>query len=84
MIFLSKEFAKFQIFFQSFGAPIAKQQMIQAKLADMAVQIESARLLMYKAAALKDKGKTDNFLHKSRRQWDSRVYSMTDDGNVNI
>ena len=34
--------------------------MIQSKIADMGVQIESARLLMYKAAALKDKGK-DNF-----------------------
>ena len=28
--------------------------MIQTKIADMAVQIESARLLMYRAAALKD------------------------------
>ena len=41
---------------QSFGAPISKLQMIQSKLADMALRIESARLLMYKAAALKDKG----------------------------
>ena len=30
--------------------------MIQAKIADMAVQIDSARLLMYRAAALKDIG----------------------------
>jgi len=42
---------------QSFGAPIAKLQMIQAKIADMAVRIESARLLNYKAAALKDIGR---------------------------
>jgi butyryl-CoA dehydrogenase len=42
---------------QSFGAPIAKLQMIQAKIADMAIRIESARLLNYKAAALKDKGR---------------------------
>ena len=41
----------------SFGAPISKLQMIQSKIADMAVQIESARLLMYRAAALKDIGK---------------------------
>lgn len=41
----------------SFGAPIAKLQLIQAKIADMALRIESARLLMYKAAALKDKGR---------------------------
>ena len=41
---------------QSFGSPIAKLQLIQAKIADMALRIESARLLNYKAAALKDKG----------------------------
>ena len=41
----------------SFGAPIAKLQLIQAKLADMALQIEAARLLIYKSAALKDSGK---------------------------
>ena len=42
----------------SFGAPIAKLQLIQAKLADMALQIEAARLLIYKSAALKDSGNT--------------------------
>ena len=39
---------------KSFGAPIAKTQMIQHKIADMAVKIESARLLNYQAAVLKD------------------------------
>src|SRR5258708_25825465 len=32
-------------------------QAIQFKLADMATQIEAARLLMYRAAAMKDNGK---------------------------
>lgn len=41
----------------AFNAPILKLQMIQHKLADMEVHIESARLLTYKAAALKDEGK---------------------------
>ena len=41
----------------SFGAPIAKLQLIQSKLADMALKIESARLLIYKSAALKDAGR---------------------------
>jgi len=41
----------------SFGAPIAKLQMIQSKIADMALRIEMAELMMYKAAALKDAGK---------------------------
>jgi alkylation response protein AidB-like acyl-CoA dehydrogenase len=41
----------------AFGKPIAKFQAIQAKLADMATEIEAARLLTYKAALLKDAGK---------------------------
>lgn len=41
----------------AFSAPILKMQIIQQKLADMALRIESARLLTYKAAALKDAGK---------------------------
>lgn len=39
----------------AFGKPIAKLQSIQNKLADMALKIESARLLTWKAAWLKDK-----------------------------
>ena len=39
-----------------FGAPISKNQAIAWKLADMATEIEAARLLVYKAAYLADKG----------------------------
>jgi alkylation response protein AidB-like acyl-CoA dehydrogenase len=39
---------------RAFGKPISKFQAIQAKLADMATEIEAARLLVYKAALLKD------------------------------
>jgi short-chain 2-methylacyl-CoA dehydrogenase len=42
----------------AFGKPISKYQAIQAKLADMATEIEAARLLTYKAALEKDAGKT--------------------------
>jgi len=42
---------------QSFGQPISKLQMIQSKIADMALRIEMSELMMYKAAALKDAGK---------------------------
>ncbi len=41
----------------SFGRPIAEFQAIQWKLADMATQIEAARLLTWRAAAMKDAGK---------------------------
>ena len=42
---------------KAFGKPISQHQAIQFKLADMATQIEAARLLVYKAAWLKDEGK---------------------------
>src|SRR5205814_3546389 len=42
---------------EQFGKPIAEFQAIQFKLADMAVQVEAARLLMYRAAYMKDSGK---------------------------
>jgi len=40
-----------------FGQPIAKFQAIQWMLADMATEIDAARLMVYRAAALKDAGK---------------------------
>lgn len=42
---------------QQFGKPISEFQAIQFKLADMATQIEAARLLTLQAAFLKDNGK---------------------------
>jgi alkylation response protein AidB-like acyl-CoA dehydrogenase len=41
---------------QTFGQPIAQYQAIQWKLADMAVDIDAARLLTLRAAARKDAG----------------------------
>ena len=41
---------------KTFGKPIAEHQAIQFKLADMATQVEAARLLTLKAARLKDAG----------------------------
>jgi alkylation response protein AidB-like acyl-CoA dehydrogenase len=40
----------------TFGKPIAQHQAIQIKLADMATKIEASRLLIYSAAAKKDRG----------------------------
>jgi alkylation response protein AidB-like acyl-CoA dehydrogenase len=42
---------------QQFGQPIANFQAIQFKLADMATEIEAARVMVYKAAWLKDQGR---------------------------
>ncbi len=41
---------------RAFGAPIGSFQAIQWKLADMAVEVDAARLLTLQAAALKDAG----------------------------
>jgi alkylation response protein AidB-like acyl-CoA dehydrogenase len=43
---------------QAFGQPIGKFQAIQAKIADLSAQIEAARLLVYRAAILKDRGES--------------------------
>jgi len=41
---------------EAFGKPIARHQAVAFKLADMALKIEAARLLVYRAAWLKDQG----------------------------
>ena len=48
---------------KAFGKPISQHQAIQFKLADMATQIEAARLLVYKAAWIKDQGQ--DYAHAS-------------------
>jgi alkylation response protein AidB-like acyl-CoA dehydrogenase len=48
---------------KAFGKPISQHQAIQFKLADMATTIEAARLLVYKAAWLKDQG--EDYSHAS-------------------
>jgi butyryl-CoA dehydrogenase len=41
---------------KTFGKPIAPHQAIAFKLADMATEIDAARLLVWRAATMKDKG----------------------------
>lgn len=41
---------------EAFGKPISQHQAIAFKIADMATEIEAARLLVYRAAAMKDLG----------------------------
>ena len=62
---LSLKYAKER---KAFGKYIAEFQAIQWKIADMATQIEAARLLTYKAAYLKDQGK-DYHLHASMAKY---------------
>jgi glutaryl-CoA dehydrogenase (non-decarboxylating) len=44
-----------------FRKPISKHQMIQAQIADMAVEHQAAQLLVYRAAWLKDNGKPNQY-----------------------
>jgi glutaryl-CoA dehydrogenase (non-decarboxylating) len=44
-----------------FGKPISKHQMIQAQIAEMAVEHEASRLLVYRAAWLKDQGRPNQY-----------------------
>jgi butyryl-CoA dehydrogenase len=43
---------------KSFGVPIGQHQMVQWMLADMAVSLEAARMLTWRAAWLKDAGRS--------------------------
>ncbi len=45
---------------KQFGKPISEFQVIQHKLADMAMNIDAARLLTYRAGWLKDQGQSVN------------------------
>ena len=50
---------------RQFGQPIAAFQAIRWKLADLAVKIEAARLLTYRAAVMKDEGAPRTSLESS-------------------
>jgi acyl-CoA dehydrogenase len=50
--------AKYSLERKQFGKELAKFQAIQFKLADMAAKVQSARLLTYHAAWLKDQGQS--------------------------
>lgn len=52
----SIEYARTRI---QFGRPIGKFQMIQEQIAEMYINHEAARILVYQAAANKDRGKDD-------------------------
>ncbi|MCM2253603.1 MAG: acyl-CoA dehydrogenase family protein [Ramlibacter sp.] len=44
-----------------FGKPISQHQMIQAQIAEMAVEHQAAQMLVYRAAWLKDNGKPSQY-----------------------
>ncbi len=67
---LALEYAKQR---KSFGKSISEHQAIAFKLADMATQIEAARLLVYKAAWLKDQGENYTLAGSMAKLFASKV-----------
>ena len=58
---------------KAFGKPLIEHQAIQFKLADMFTEIEAAKLLVYKAAWLVDKGTPDPALSSAAKLFASEV-----------
>jgi len=58
---------------KQFGKPISSFQAIQWKLADMATEIEAARLLVYRAADMKDRGEDVNTASAMAKLFSSEV-----------
>jgi alkylation response protein AidB-like acyl-CoA dehydrogenase len=67
---LAKEYSKER---KAFGKEIHKHQAIAFKLADMATEIEAARLLILKAAKLKDEGQNFDKMSAMAKLYASRV-----------
>jgi alkylation response protein AidB-like acyl-CoA dehydrogenase len=61
---------------KQFGAPIAKNQGISFKLADMATRVEAARLLVYRAANLKDLGQPTGLAASMAKMFSSDTAMM--------
>jgi alkylation response protein AidB-like acyl-CoA dehydrogenase len=69
---------------KAFGHPISEYQAIQWKLADMATQIEAARLLTLRAATAKDAGKKVTKLSAMAKLYASEVAVKVSEESVQI
>jgi alkylation response protein AidB-like acyl-CoA dehydrogenase len=67
-----------------FGRPIAEFQAIQFKLADMATQIDAARLLTYRSAAMKNAGKPTTKESSMAKLYASEVAVRVSEESVQI
>jgi alkylation response protein AidB-like acyl-CoA dehydrogenase len=56
-----------------FGRPLARLQLVQELLAEMAVETETARLLTWRAAALADAGQSYTLAASQAKYWASEV-----------
>ncbi len=78
---VSRDYAKQR---QTFGAPIATRQAIAFKLADMAIEIDGARLLVWEAAWKLDQGQDATREAALARHQAQRVALEVADGAVQV
>jgi len=69
---------------QQFGVSIGKHQSIQSMLADMATELEAARLMVYRAALLRDQGKDFSQASAMAKLYASETASRITDMAVQI
>src|SRR5579864_1108986 len=69
---------------QAFGQPISKFQTIQAKLANMSTEIEATRLLVHKAAHLKDSDRSFSLTAAQAKLKSGRLAVRAADAAVQI
>ncbi len=69
---------------QQFGKPIGEFQAIQFKLANMATEIEAARMLTQKAAYYRDTGKNINLVAAQAKMFASEVATRAANESVQI
>jgi alkylation response protein AidB-like acyl-CoA dehydrogenase len=69
---------------EQFGRPIAGFQAISHRLADMATQLEAARLMVYHAASLLDQGQRDMKVASMAKLFASEMANQVADGTSRI
>ncbi len=78
---VSRDYAKER---ETFGQPIATRQAIAFKLADMAIEIDGARLLVWEAATALDRGEDVTRLARLAYDQTMRVALTVTDGAVQV
>jgi alkylation response protein AidB-like acyl-CoA dehydrogenase len=67
-----------------FGVPIGKHQMVQTMIADMATEVEAARLMVYRAALLRDRGASFSHAGAMAKLFASEVCGRVTDRAVQV
>jgi len=78
---VSRDYAKER---ETFGQPIATRQAIAFMLADMAIEIDGARLLIWEAAAAMDRGEPAGRLTRLAQDQITRIGLRVADGAVQV